>query len=349
MDAVFARCSVGRLVLPSMGMSLVAAGLILLGLVVRSFWQPGAAPYRYQWVEQAGVERIAESDLQAWPDLAITKVEIRASGLDQPLAVGQVARRGQGAPVMLDWDNRSGEPLVFTDTRLGELKALGQAVSKHAPKDALLLAWWDTARQLHLLTGRDVAYDAHLGQPLVAPAPWRHHDLSIVRYEREFWGAPPNDVDAQRFARFAEALASESDRGAAMLRELAGNREAYVIVHVSDLYKLGLQFPDRLGVAYKDLILKGDVHGQISYVKRWVAENRYSAYTVHELSGQQARAYAVTDARSGQTLLAQMLPLGSSNPTEMQALQLVYQHGGYWVYRIPADGSASPASMTKPS
>ena len=348
MEAALAREPVGRRVLPSLGLLLMAGGLLLLAWVTHSFWQPGTAPYRYQRVAQGGIEHFAHLGLGAWPDLAITKYEIHVDGLDQPVAVGHVARRGPASPVMLDWDNRSGEPLVFSDTRLTELKPLAAAVSKHTPKEALLLAWWDTARQLHLLTGRDVAYDAHLGQPLVAPAPWRHHDLSIVRYEREFWGAPPNDVDAQRFARFAEALASESDRGAAMLRELAGNREAYVIVHVSDLYKLGLQFPDRLGVAYKDLILKGDVHGQISYVKRWVAENRYSAYTVHELSGQQARAYAVTDVRSGKTLLAQMLPLDSSNPTEMQALQLVYQHGGYWVYKIPVDGSATPAGMTKP-
>ncbi|ODS98521.1 MAG: hydroxylamine oxidation protein HaoB [Lautropia sp. SCN 69-89] len=336
MDAVFARCSVGRLVLPSMGMSLVAAGLILLGLVVRSFWQPGAAPYRYQWVEQAGVERIAESDLQAWPDLAITKVEIRASGLDQPLAVGQVARRGQGAPVMLDWDNRSGEPLVFTDTRLGELKTLAQAVSKHAPKDALLLAWWDTARQLHLLTGLDVAYDTHLREPLIAPAPWRTHDRSIARYEREFWGAPPSRDDMQRFGQFAEALASEAGRGAAMLRAMAGEREAYVVVHVSDLYKLGVQFPDRFGVAYKDLTLRGDVHGQIAFVKRWVVEHDYAGYTVHELSPQQARAYAVGNARTAATLLARMLPLSTSQPAQLQVLELVYQHGGYWVYRLPA-------------
>ena len=44
-----------------------------------------------------------------------------------------------------------------------------------------------------------------------------------------------------------------------MLRELTGGREAYVVVHISDLYKLGMMRPDRIGVAYKDFPVKGVV------------------------------------------------------------------------------------------
>ena len=70
-----------------------------------------------------------------------------------------------------------------------------------------------------------------------------------------------------------------------MLRELTGGREAYVAVHISDLYKLGLMHPDRLGVAYKDFPVKGgDVHGLNVMVKRWQEDNKHTSYTVHGLS-----------------------------------------------------------------
>ena len=127
-----------------------------------------------------------------------------------------------------------------------------------------------------------------------------------------------------------------------MLRELTGGRDSYVAVHLSDLYKLGLMRPDRLGVAYKDFPLKGgDVHGLSGMVKSWLQENNHSAYTVHGLSENLVRAYFLTDAKSGNTLLAQMLPMTSSQPLELQVLQLVYQYGGYWVYKIPP---AQPSS-----
>ncbi|GAB4177545.1 MAG: hypothetical protein Fur0039_20990 [Rhodocyclaceae bacterium] len=313
----------------------------MLGWVAWAYWQPGPAPYHYQLVEEGGVGRFAALGLDAWPDLKIGKYELRVEGTDRPVAVAHVARRGEGAPVMLDWDNRSGEPLVFVDTRLAELKTLAQAIDKYASKDALVLGWWDTARQLRLLAGRETAFDAHLGEPFIAPSPWQARSRTIEKYEREFWGAPPDEAETLRFRRFADALSSEATAGAAILRELAGKREAYVAVHVADLYKLGLLHPERLGVAYKDFPVRGDIHGPISFVKRWMLDNNYSAYTLHELSEQQARVYFLTNAQGGETLLAQMLPLTTSRPSELQALQLVYQHGGYWVYKIPARTSGS--------
>jgi len=31
-----------------------------------------------------------------------------------------------------------------------------------------------------------------------------------------------------------------------------------------------------------------------------------------------------------------MLPFISSKPVDLEALQLIYQHGSYWVYKIPS-------------
>ena len=41
------------------------------------------------------------------------------------------------------------------------------------------------------------------------------------------------------------------------------------------------------------------------------------------------------DPEIAHKLLAQMLPFTTSQPLELQAVQLVYQQGGYWVYKIP--------------
>ncbi|HMR71708.1 MAG TPA: hydroxylamine oxidation protein HaoB [Rubrivivax sp.] len=314
---------------------LVAAGIALLAWAAWGPWRDAPAPYRYRVTDEGDAERFAALGLQGFDALQLQRVELRADGIDQALAVGHVARRAGGAPVMVDWENASGEPLVHVDTRAAELAGLAQAVREHTPEDSLLLAWWDTARALALLTGRRTPFDAWFGEPFIAPSPWLARRSSIETAERGFWGAAPSQPQAREFRRFAEALASDERTGAQALRELAGGREAFVVVHVSDLFKLGRMLPQQLGVATKDFPLRGDLHGPIVFVKRWMQEQQWSGYTVHEPSDRIARATFVTDARSAQTLLARLLPLTSSAPLEMRDPVLVHQQGGYWVYRIP--------------
>jgi hydroxylamine oxidation protein HaoB len=329
-------------ILPSLGIFLVAGGFLVLSWLAYLWLSPGSAPYHYKLTEEGGVEKFGKLGLEAWPDLGISKHEVLVEGVDQPVALAYLARRGNGPPVMLSWENRSGEPVVFVDGKLSELTALATAITKHVPKDAVILAWWDTSRQINLLTGYETVFISHLSQPLITPLPWRPRSGAIEKYEREFWGAPASNEESQKFQRFADALASDPKEGAAMMRELTGGREAYVAVHLSDLYKLGLMRPDRLDVAYKDFPLKGgNVHGLSGMVKRWQADNKHTAYSVHGLSENLVRAYFLTGDKSGNTLLAQMLPFTTSNPLEFQALKLVYQQGGYWVYKIPATQPSS--------
>jgi hydroxylamine oxidation protein HaoB len=329
-------------ILPSLGIFLVAGGFLVLGWLAYLWLSPGSAPYHYKLVEEGGVDKFGKLGLEAWPDLGISKQEVLVEGVDQPVALAYLARRGNAPPVMLSWENRSGEPVVFLDGKLSELTLLASAIAKHVPKDAVILAWWDTSRQIKLLTGYETVFISHLSLPLITPLPWRPRSGAIAKYEREFWGAPASNEESQKFQRFADALAADPKEGAAMLRELTGGREAYVAVHLSDLYKLGLMRPDRLDVAYKDFPLKGgDVHGLSGMVKRWQVDNKHTAYSVHGLSENLVRAYFLTGDKSGNTLLAQMLPFATSNPLEFQALKLVYQQGGYWVYKIPATQPSS--------
>ena len=340
MEGALARPS--NKILPSLGIILVAGGFIVLSWLGYLWLSPAQGPYRYKLVEEGGVDKFGKLGLDAWPDLSIGKHEIIVDGVDQPMAVGYLARRGSARPVMLDWENRSREPIVFLDGKLSELTTLASAIAKHVPKDAAILAWWDTSRQIKLLTGYQTEFVSHLGEPPIAPSVWRSKSGAIEKYEREFWGAPASADESRKFKRFADALVADPKEGVAILRELTGGREAYVAVHLSDLYKLGLMRPDRLGAAYKDFPLQGgDVHGLSGIVKRWQQDNNYVSYSVHGLSVNMVRAYFLTDAKSGNTLLAQMLPFTTTNPLELQELKLVYQYGGYWVYKIPSVQSPS--------
>lgn len=322
--------------LPSLGFLLAAVGLLLLGWVAYSALKPEPAPYRYQLVKENGADGLDKLDMKAWPNLKIEKYEMRVDGIDQPVAVVHLARRGDAAPVMIDWENRSDEPVGSLDVRFSELAVVTKAIQKYTAKNALVLAWWDTSRQIRLLTGRQTAFDAHLGEPFIFPSFWRAHSGSIDRYERKFWGTPPSAEEQRKFERFADALSGDVATGAASLRDLVGGREAYIAVQVSDIYKLGLMRPDRLGVASRVFSLQGDIHGDINSVQRWMRDKKYTTYGLQKLSENRVRAYFLTDAKSDNTLLAQMLPLTTSRPTELRAVQLVYQQGDYWVYRLPA-------------
>ena len=330
-------------ILPSLGIILVAGGFLLLGWFAFLWFDPGPAPYHYRVVEEGGADKFPKLELNAWPDLKISKQEMHVEGMEEPIAAAYVARRGNAKPVMLAWENHVGEPMFFPDSKLSELSFLAPAITKHMPKDAAILAWWDTSRQIQLLTGLETVFTSHLSEHLIIPMVWQPRTEAIAKYERNFWGSVPSVEEKRKFQRFADALSSEPTEGAAILRELTGGREGYVVVHIADLYKLGLMRPDRIGVAYKDFPVKGsgDVHGLNAMVKRWEGDNKYTAHTVHGFSENIMRAYFLTDEKSTKTLLAQMLPMNTSLILEFQPLQMVYKEGGYLVYKIPSAQSAN--------
>ncbi|HKQ34463.1 MAG TPA: hydroxylamine oxidation protein HaoB [Nitrospiraceae bacterium] len=341
MEATLTRPS--SKILPSLGVILAAGGFLLLGWFAFLWFDPGPAPYQYRLVEEGGIEKFPKLELGAWPDLKLTKQEIHVEGMEEAIAAAYIARRGNSKPVMIGWENHVGEPMIFLDSKLSELSILAPAISKHMPKDAAILAWWDTSRQIQLLTGLDPVFTTQLNEPLIMPMVWKPRMESILKYERDFWAAPPTEEEQRKFQRFADALASEPKEGVEILRELVGGREGYVVVHIADIYKLGLMRPDRIGVAYKDFPVKGsgDVHGLNAFVKRWEEDNKFTAHTVHGFSQNIMRAYFLTDDKSTKTLLAQMLPMTTSLILDFEPLQMVYKEGGYLVYKIP---SAQPSN-----
>ena len=323
-------------ILPSLGLLLVTGGLVLLGWFSYLWFKPAPVPYSYQLVDEGAVSKFPNLPLEAWPDLKISKYELRVQSVEKPIAVAYRAMRANGNSILLNWEGLVSEPIGFMGGELAELTTIGTDLIQHVPKDGLVLAWWDISRQLYLLSERETLFKSHLGQPLITPSYWKDRTPIIIEYERQFWGDRGSAEEEQKFQQFVDALSSEPIKGAAMLRELAGARESYIVVHPTDLYKLGLLRPDRMEIAFKDFPLTGNVHGLANQVKAWMKEYGYDTYTLQSLSEKVVRAYFLNQNKNGKILLAQMLPLMNSTPIDFEALQLVHKHGGYWVYKIPA-------------
>ncbi len=328
----------GGKLLPSLGILLVTGGLVLLGWFAYIWFNPGPAPYQYQHVETGSSTELTDVELDAWPDLTLSRYNVDVAGVDKPIGQVTLAKRGNEPPVLVHWKNYTNDLLIAIDQKPSELSTLAKAIAKHAPEDSLILSWWDTSRQLKLLSQRDTMFTNHMVEPLIIPDAWQPKKDAIYAYEEEFWQSVSNDKEHKQFQKFTEALLATPDEGIAKLRELIGSdREAYLVVHVTDLFKLGLMHPDKFGIAYKSFPLTGNMHGLINHVKVHKSQNGYVSYTLQSLSEKKIRGYFLADESSIETLMAKTLPFTDQTaPVEMEIASLIYQHGGYWVYKIPA-------------
>jgi hydroxylamine oxidation protein HaoB len=318
----------------------VTGGLVLLGWFAYLWFAPAPAPYQYQLLESETVDH-AELELDAWPELILSKYQIKVADIDKPVAHAILARRGDELPVLINWESHTTELFLATDRKPEEITGLADAINKHAAPGAQILTWWDTAQQLKLLTGRDSLFNGHLNEPLIIPDQWQDQSEAIRAYENRFWQAKVSQQQRDQFQRFSEALVSSPEEGLAMLRQMTDNAdEVYVIVHVTDLYKLGLMQADKFGVTYQNFPMTGNMHGLINHMKVLLNQNEFDTYTLQSLSDQAIRVFFLNDAQSSETLMAQLFPfVEKTAPTEFELMQLIYQHGGYWIYQIPSQAA----------
>ena len=322
--------------LPIIGVILMAGGFLLLGTLLWSNWNPPNAPYSYVMVSEGKTAKFPELGLKDHPDLNIQKYEIRVPEIDKPIVDFHVALKDGAKPVLLDWHNHTTDPVVTTDSKASESETLAKAIAKYASPDALILGWWDTSRRVRLLSGKKVLFDEYLAKPVLVPEMWNSRKHSIEALERSFWKVSDAGKTAASFDAFIDAMLSDEVIGTAMLRQLGGGREVIVVVHLSDAFKIGALEPDRLSIGYKDFGSSTQLHGIVRHIKKWVKENGHKAYTVLPIGDKGRRVYFLSDTRSTETLIARMLPFTTSNPVAMDGLRIVYQHGGYWVYKLPA-------------
>lgn len=324
--------------------TLAMGGVLLLGWVAWSALKPNSLPYRYQLIAEGPLSEFPDLGLADRPALSIRKYEILADGHDQPLASLHVGRNEQSDMVLLDWQNQLTEPLFTLTPSIPELSALTTTIVKHMPKGGILLGWWDTTRRLKLLTDIETPFDENLAQPVLLPTAWSDHREVIETAEQRFWQVPANSTSAAAFQRFQEALLADEATAVGIFRELAGEGKAvYLVLHLSDAYKLGALHPERFGIGYRDFPNTGNLHTTISNIKNWLREQGYGTYTAEKRDANVVRVYFLTDAASENTFLARALPFTRPQPLDLTMTQVVYQHLGYWLYRIePADKGDSP-------
>ena len=329
----------GNKLLPLLGISLVAGGLVLLGWFAVLWFTPEPAPYQYHLVTEGKAEQFPELELDAWPDLNISKYEVRVEEIDKPLGQAYTARQGNGSPVLINWENNTSELLIGIDEKPSELVGMAKAIKNYASEDALILSWWDTSRQIKLLTGRDTLFTSYHGLPKIVPPQWRVQEQleSIQSYEEKFWNSSASKQEQEKFQQFSEALLASGAEGVAKLRALVGSdREAYLLVHVTDLYRLGLMHPDKFGIVYQNFPLTGNMHGLINHMKVQLDNNNFESYTLQSLTDNEIRVFFLENEEGSNTLMAQLLPFSEkTSPLELEIMQLVYQHDGYWIFNIP--------------
>jgi hydroxylamine oxidation protein HaoB len=320
--------------LPLIGLTLIMAGLFLLGWLARLIVDPAPAPYGYQLVRSGGADSFPELGL-ADHKLTVRQYEIRAPGVDLPIGTLHVSDAGEAGPVVLAWDHGAPEPVLQVGTDPRELNALAAAVAKHLPDGALLLGWWDISRQAQLLANTRVLFDRNLIEPLLIPGPWHGSENAIEALERDFWKVPDEARLQRAFREFVEALLDKPEAALPRLRKLAGPGEVYIVLQVADAYRAGVMAPERFAIGFKDFPRTGRLHGVIQSVKAWLTEHGYDAYALEWKDDTAVRVYFLTNAASRNALIARMLPFSHANPLAQDAPQVVYQHGRYWVYKLP--------------
>ena len=327
----------GNKLLPLLGISLVAGGLVLLGWFAMLWFTPEPAPYHYELISEGKTEQFPELELGAWPDLNISKYEVRVDEIDKPLGQAYTAQQGNSAPVLINWVNNTSELLIGIDQKSSELAGIARAIKDHASEDALIVSWWDTSRQINLLTERETMFTSYLGMPKILLPQWQEQGDSVHEYEESFWNSTASEQERAKFQQFSQALIASPEEGVSQLRALIGSdREAYLLVHVTDLYRLGLMYPDEFGVAYQNFPLTGNMHGLINHMKVQLDKNEFDTYTLQSLAENEIRVFFLEDEEHSNTLMAQLLPFSEkTSPLELEIMQLVYQHDGYWIFNIP--------------
>lgn len=314
---------------------LVALGLAGIGLAVLSDATPAPEmPYTTKVTETSAIEmKGTESPPQ---DVGtIDRLEFSVPGSHKPVVQALIAREADGRVVALNWQNNVTEPILAADLTTAEVDKVTKAIHDHVPADAVVLAWWDHSRKIRLVSQRNAPLDDPFARGLLVPAPWAGQRAAIESKERAYWGAAVPEDDGEAFSRFIDALLLDEEEGAAALAALAPGKTVYVAVHLSDIWKLATERPDSLSISSKDFPGSA-THGVMRTASQWLREQKLdSAYAVEPV-GNAVRVHYLTRPADAERLIAKMLPFTSSNPMQLSHLKLVYQHRGFWIYKLDA-------------
>ena len=319
----------------------VAAGAVLLvagGLLAASAYQAGHQPLPYAYTTAGGAPSEAASTLAGHIEGAEARtIELRTVDHGKLLVTGQVVDVPDGEDILVGWRSEVGEPLIRSDISAEEEEKLVAALTKHLPEGSTVFAMPALSRRLAVMTTATYPLAAADDSATVRlPAEWSGARQAVLEDE-ERWRPNASDAAAdEAFAGLIEALGAEDKYGVAHLQVMAAGAESYVILHLRDAFDIGVAKPDLLSVGLRDFPSAANVHDVTKLVKGWVEKENYAAYAVMPYGENAVRAYYLADAGDKSSLLGQLLPFNSARLGLVPGTTLVFQDGGYWVYRISA-------------
>ncbi|WP_297975964.1 hypothetical protein, partial [uncultured Amaricoccus sp.] len=318
---------------------LLAAAVTALGAAValshRSGPRPeGAAPpYVYEVQAEAVASTDAATLAALLPGARLESVLLRAEGAERPLASGVEAVAETGERVLLGWTPATDPPPVLRREVRPEVELrLVEAMREHLPAGSTVLAMPETSRRLaHFVPAAWPL--ATTERPLLLPGPLgdRRNEAAAIESARFGGGA---DEAAGDFEGFLDALLVEDVHGAARLRVLAGTGDAYVLVHLHDAFELGMIREGSLPMARRDFNSGAFSHDLAREAKAEVVQSGYAGYAIDRSPNGRLRGHFLIEARDTASLIGQLLPFNTSRLGEVPGLTLVFQTGGYWLYRI---------------
>lgn len=313
---------------------LMTMGLIGIAFAVFPSRKPEVLPYATE-VRQASAAEMKGKESPPEDIEEIDKLEMSIPGQRHPVVQALIARETDGRVVSLNWQNNVTEPILGADLTTNEVGRVTKAIRDHVPADAVVLSWWDLSRKIRLLSERNAPLDDPLARGLLVPASWQAARPLIESRERAYWGAAVPEQEAETFSKFIDALLLGEKQGAQALAALAPGKTTYVAVHLSDVWKVATERPESFAISSKDFPGAAS-HGVMRTASQWLKEQNLDAAYAVEPIGNAVRVHYLPNPADGERLIAKLLPFTSSNPALLTHLALVYQHRGFWIYKLHA-------------
>ncbi|SLN76624.1 hydroxylamine oxidation protein HaoB [Oceanibacterium hippocampi] len=314
------------------GVAMLIAGGILTVYALQAEDPP--PPYVYEMAEAAQPSGDAQALAGAVPGATPMTVSVKTAFGGKVVARGEVLSRDGGPDLIVGWTSEIGEPVLRSDISVDEERRLVEALRTHLPADSLVYAMPALSGRLAaMLPARFPLAGADDRATVRLPDPWTGARPAILGIEDRWRPGPDRQADAL-FSAFVEALGAAATDGVARLRDLAEGRDSYLVLHVRDAFDLGVAAPERFSVGLRDFPGSGNVHDASKLVKTWVRDEGYAAYAVIRRDANALRAYYFADTIGNATLLGQLLPFSSARLGQVPDASLVFQEGGYWVYRL---------------
>lgn len=312
---------------------LIVAGVAILAWAATSALQPSPLPYGLHF-SQASAAALPEFSGLGIDEAKLERLDVNAPGVKNPIATALITHDHDGGLVPLSWSNAVMEPVFFPDLNAAETSKVLAAIKDHVPREAIILSWWDLSRRIRSIAQRQAPLDDPLARGLLIPSAWSSRGNRVIENQTALWGAGVPPGDGAVFAKFVAALLSHEQDGADALAEIAGGKPAYLVLHLSDIWKAAAARPDLISIAYRDFPGAGGLHGVSKAVHQWIQEQKIEGgYTVEPI-GDAVRLHYLPRKSDSEHLLAQLLPFSTSNPLRLDRLRLVYQYKGYWIYEL---------------